>query len=263
MKYQFGFFGCGNMGGALLSAVLKKIDARQIGVCERHKEKIEGFHVDAVGATVLAKEAKFLFLGVKPQALPALFEEIRPILNARKDEFVLVSMAAGVSTEKICELAGGEYPVIRIMPNTPVKVGEGMTVYTANLAVKDAYLTDFSDALSESGNLDRIPEEKMDAAGALSGCGPAFVYLFAEALADGGVECGLTRKQANLYAAQTLLGAAKMLLESRKGPGELKDAVCSPGGTTIAGVHALENGKLRGTAMDAVIAAYEKTKKLK
>ncbi|MBQ8310606.1 MAG: pyrroline-5-carboxylate reductase, partial [Clostridia bacterium] len=104
---------------------------------------------------------------------------------------------------------------------------------------------------------------KIDAASALSGCGPAFAYLFAEGLADGAVECGLARDQANLYAAQTLLGAAKLLLESGKHPGELKDAVCSPGGTTIAGVHALENGAFRATAMNAVVAAYEKTLKLK
>ena len=111
--------------------------------------------------------------------------------------------------------------------------------------------------------MDKLPEEKIDAASALSGCGPAFVYMFAEALADGAVECGLARDKANVYAAQTLIGAAKMLLETGKHPGELKDAVCSPGGTTIAGVHALEDGAFRACVMDAVNAAYERTLELK
>ena len=138
-----------------------------------------------------------------------------------------------------------------------------MLLYTANDAVTNDEIDAFLHALSKAGKLDEIAEDKIDAASALSGCGPAFVYLFAEALADGAVECGLARDKANLYAAQTLLGAATLLLESGKHPGELKDAVCSPGGTTIAGVHALEQNSFRSAAMSAVTAAYEKTLKLK
>ena len=187
---------------------------------------------------------------------------IMKYIAERDDRFVLVSMAAGTSVERIRALAGGNYPVIRIMPNTPVRVGSGMTVYTAEGTTEeevDAFLR----GLSAAGRFDRISERLIDAAGALSGCGPAFVYLFAEALADGGVECGLPRDAAILYAAQTLEGAAKMLLESGAHPAKLKDAVCSPGGTTIAGVHALESGAFRGTVMAAVRAAFEKTEKLK
>ena len=154
-------------------------------------------------------------------------------------------------------------PIIRIMPNTPVAVGEGMILYDANEWVTSEMLDAFSHALSKAGRLDRLPEGSIDAASALSGCGPAFVYLFSESLADGAVECGLSREKANLYAAQTLYGAAKLLLESGKHPGELKDAVCSPGGTTIAGVHALEEGSFRAATMSAVNAAYQKTLKLK
>ena len=153
--------------------------------------------------------------------------------------------------------------MIRIMPNTPVAVGEGMILYDANSTVTDEQIRVFLEGLSAAGCLDRIPERLIDAAGSLSGCGPAFVYLFAEALADGGVECGVPRDKAQLYAAQTLLGAAEMLLATGKHPGELKDAVCSPGGTTIAGVHALENGAFRATVSNAVTAAFEKTAKLK
>ena len=138
-----------------------------------------------------------------------------------------------------------------------------MILYDANAWVSDECLDTFRNVLAAAGQLDRLDEEKIDAASALSGCGPAFVYLFAEALADGAVECGLSRDKAMLYAAQTLAGAAKLLLTSGKHPGELKDAVCSPGGTTIAGVHALEEGAFRASVMGAVNAAYEKTLKLK
>ena len=171
-------------------------------------------------------------------------------------------MLAGTSIATLTELAGCKCPIIRIMPNTPASVGEGMILYDYNSAVSEEQLSEFTNAFSEAGRLDHLPEASIDAASALSGCGPAFVFLFAEALADAGVECGLKREQANLYAAQTLLGAAQMLLKHGH-PADLKDAVCSPGGTTIAGMHALEKAGFRGAVMDAVNAAYEKTLQLK
>ena len=172
-------------------------------------------------------------------------------------------MAAGVALADLRALAGVECPIIRIMPNTPAGVGQGMILYTANDTVTSPMLEGFLGGLSHAGRFDPIPERLIDAAGAISGCGPAFVYLFAEALADGGVACGLPRDQAMLYAAQTLLGSAQMLLESGRHPGQLKDAVCSPGGTTIAGVRTLENAAFRAAVMNAVIAAYEKTARLR
>ena len=267
MKYQFGFIGCGNMGGALARAVAKKIPANAIALCDANTQKAQELASD-LGANVtdlkdLAQGSAYIFLGVKPQGFEALFSELRPYLAERTERVVLISMAAGVSIAAIEAFAGVTVTIIRIMPNTPASVGEGMILYTANKNVADQEIDIFLRALSEAGKIDAIPEEKIDAASALSGCGPAFVYLFAEALADGAVECGLAREKANLYAAQTLAGAAKLLLESGKHPGELKDAVCSPGGTTIAGVHALEEGSFRASVMDAVIAAYEKTLKLK
>ena len=147
------------------------------------------------------------------------------------------------------------------MPNTPVALGAGMILYaTADVSAEKE--TEFLQAFAKAGLFDKIPEEKIDAGSALSGCGPAFVYAFAEALADGGVECGVPRDKAALYAAQTLLGAAQMLLEFGH-PADLKDAVCSPGGTTIAGIHALEDAGFRGAAMSAVTAAYQRTLELK
>ena len=267
MKTIFGFIGCGNMGGALAKAVAKSELDKEILLCDASAEKA-GALADELGGSVvdlntLAGTATYIFLGVKPQGFEGLFESVRPILAARSDRFVLVSMAAGLSIDAVERMAGGDCPVIRIMPNTPVSVGEGMVLYATNAEVKDGELATFLAAMRQAGVLDAIAEEKIDAASALSGCGPAFVYLFAEALADGAVECGLTRDKATLYAAQTLRGAAELLLTSGRHPGALKDAVCSPGGTTIAGVHALEAGAFRASAMEAVTAAYERTLELK
>ena len=264
----FGFIGVGNMGGALASAVCRKVDPREVVLADHFAEKAEKL-ANEYGAAVsdnqtVAAECKYIFLGVKPQMMAGLISEIAPILKGREHgDFILVTMAAGLSLDAVAKMSGAQVPIIRIMPNTPVSVGEGMILYAVNEAVTEIDLEQFLAALSKAGKLDAIAEDKIDAASALSGCGPAFVYLFAEALADGAVECGLTRDKANLYAAQTLLGAATLLLESGKHPGELKDAVCSPGGTTIAGVHALEESAFRSASMNAVTAAYEKTLKLK
>lgn len=262
-KFTFGFIGCGNMGGALVKAVAKKIGGKEIAVCDYCKEKAQAF--ESLGATVstaeeIAKNCKFVVLGVKPQNMQETVQEIAPALQ-NNPEVCVITMAAGVSAGAICSFAGFNFPVIRIMPNTPASVGEGMILYTTLGVCKtdeEAFVSHFEKA----GILDKLREEKIDAGSALSGCGPAFVYAFAEALADGAVECGLPRDKAAIYAAQTLKGAAEMLLTFGH-PADLKDAVCSPGGTTIAGVHALENGSFRGAVMDAVLSAYKRTLELK
>ena len=264
---KIGFIGCGNMGGALAIAVSKSETEAQLLLCDSASEKVEALATVTGGVSsdllTLASEADVIFLGVKPQGMEGLFETLSPILKSRKDQFLLISMAAGVSMSHVSKLADCDCAVIRIMPNTPVAVGAGMILYDVNGAVSKEQEEDFLAILSKAGKLDRLPEGSIDAASALSGCGPAFVYLFAEALADGAVECGLARGKANLYAAQTLLGAATLLLESGKHPGALKDEVCSPGGTTIAGVHALETGAFRADASSAVLAAYKRTLELK
>ena len=170
-------------------------------------------------------------------------------------------MAAGVEIATILNYIGKDLPVIRIMPNTPVSVGEGMILYTCKDVLKEDEEL-FLSSFCKTGSFDKLTEDKIDAGCALSGCGPAFVYMFIEALSDAGVECGLPRDKALMYASQTLLGSAKLVLDGSH-PAVLKDAVCSPGGTTIAGVHALENGGFRGVAMNAVLKAYEKTLALK
>lgn len=267
MNKTFGFIGCGNMGSALALALSKSDQNKKILLCDACREKAiklaETVNGMSVELSTLMADCDYIFLGVKPQALESLFDTVQPLLKARENKPVLISMAAGISIARISQLADCDCGVIRIMPNTPVAVGEGMILYDYNQNALKENIDVFCKAMEKAGKLDQIPEKLIDAASALSGCGPAFVYLFAEALADGAVACGLPREQANLYAAQTLLGSAQMLLTSGKHAGELKDAVCSPGGTTIAGVRALENGAFRANAMNAVIEAYQKTLKLK
>lgn len=254
------FIGCGNMGGALVRAVARSLACENIFVFDLDPNKTEALQKELGVRPVLldeAAQADLIVLGVKPQVLAQTLSSLRPTLEKRTG-YTLLSMAAGTSIASIKEMAALSCPVIRIMPNTPASVGEGMILWTAEGTDGDTE-DFFLKAFAKAGVLDRIDEKFIDAASALSGCGPAFVCLFAEALADGGVLCGLARDKANLYAAQTLLGTAKLLLESKTHPGALKDAVCSPGGTTIEGVRALEEGALRASVIDAVCAAYEKT----
>lgn len=270
MKNQdkiFGFIGTGNMGSALSRAVRRTLGGEQILLANRSPEKArilaEELGGRAADNVTVARQAYYIFLGVKPQMAEAVLSEIAPVLAGRKDRFLLVSMAAGLSVAKIQKMAGGSYPLIRIMPNTPVSVGEGMILYTCSSEVTEEDLRFFLDGCAGAGRFSALPEHLMDAASAVAGCGPAFADLFLEALADGGVACGLPRAQALEYAAQMLAGAARLALESGEHPGRLKDAVCSPGGTTIQGVRKLEESGFRGSVMNAVIAAYEKTLELK
>lgn len=262
----FGFIGAGNMGGALARATAKAVAPKNIFLSDQMAEKAAAL-ADDLGcntctAQQVAENCTYIFLGVKPQVMGAMLAEIAPVLAARKDNFVLVSMAAGICIADIRRMAGGDYPVIRIMPNIPVSAGEGMILFDTTDNVSNQAEEDFRQGLRFAGILDKLPEKLIDAGSALSGCGPAFVSLFVEALADGAVACGLPRAQAMTYAAQTLKGTAAMLLETQMHPGQLKDAVCSPGGSTIAGVNALEQGAFRASAMDAVICAYHKTLEL-
>lgn len=260
---KIGFIGCGNMGGALVKAAASAGYAESIFVCDHFAEKTQALSselgVNVSDSVSIAKECDYIFMGVKPQVIDKAFAEICDILEKR-DDCVLVSMAAGVAIEKIRTLSKAKH-IIRIMPNMPVSVGEGV-VLASRCDVDDEKVGEFNSIMKCAGTVDWIDEKLIDAGCAISGCGPAFVYMFIEALADGAVSCGLPRDKAMLYAAQTVLGSAKAVMQSGKHPGKLKDEVCSPGGTTIAGVRALENGAFRSNAMNAVIAAYEKTKKI-
>jgi len=264
MFLKIGFIGTGNMGSAVATAAAGQ--GRELLLANRTAAKAQAL-ADAVGGRVVknteaAGESDLLFLCVKPQMMEGMLEGIAPVLRARGDRFVLVTMATGLTCERIREMAGGKYPVIRMMPNTPCAIGAGVIQY-CGLGASEEEMDEFAEILRPAGLIDRVDEHLMDAAAAVSGCGPAFAYLFMEALADGGVACGLPRAKAMAYAAQMLEGSARMVLESGKHPGALKDAVCSPGGTTIQGVRALEEGGFRAAAMNAVIKAFEKTMDLK
>ncbi len=263
---RFGFIGVGNMGSALASAVSKAVSGDEIIVSDKSEIKAKSVS-RAIGCNTgdnftVAEYSKFIFLGVKPQFMRDTLTEISEVLAARRDRFILVTMAAGLEIEKIEGMLGRKYPIIRIMPNTPVSVGKGMILYTYNENVFMDELNEFCDALKNSGRLDKIDEKLIDAASSVSGCGPAFVYMFAEALADGAVKCGISRAKAYEYAAQTLSGAAELILNSGKHPAELKDEVCSPAGSTIEGVNSLENSAFRSAVMSAVVSAYNRTKEL-
>ena len=262
---RYGFIGCGNMGGAVARAVCKGAGAENVLLANRTPAKAEVLAAQlgcAVGDNEkVAQTCHFIFLGVKPQVMPSMLAQIAPVLAGRKGAFVLVTMAAGLSMARIRELAGGNYPIIRIMPNTPAAVGAGMVQY-CSLDVSDADLQEFLTAMAPAGLLDAIDEKLIDAACCVSGCGPAWAYQFIEALADGGVAAGLPRAKAQMYATQMLLGSARLVLESGQHPGALKDAVCSPGGSTIQGVRVLEERAFRGAVTDAVLAAYDKTREM-
>lgn len=263
---QFGFIGTGNMGGALAAAAVKGAGAHQVLLANRTAAKAEVLAAKLgcrAGTNLqVATDCDLIFLGVKPHMMAGLLTELAPALQARTTPFTLVSMAAGLTIDRLQALAGARWPILRIMPNTPVEIGQGMILYAPSPEVTAEAQAAFLSGMAPAGRLDPIPESLMDAGSAVSGCGPAFVYLMIEALADGGVACGLPRQKAQEYAAQTLIGAAGMVLESGRHPGALKDAVCSPGGSTIQGVRALEAGGFRSAALEAVIAAFEKTRDL-
>ena len=265
-EYLFGFVGSGNMAGALARAAVKQVPAEKIILSNRTRAKAEALAAElgcAVGSNEeVAGKSKYIFLGVKPQMMAGLLESLRPVLRGREDRYLLVSMAAGLTLTKLEALAGLPCPIIRIMPNTPCAVGAGMTTYTANAAVTEEELAEFLKGMSAAGTLDRIEERLMDAASAVAGCGGAFIWQVLEALADGGVACGLPRDKALLYAAKMIEGTGRLTLQTGLHPGVLKDQVCSPGGSTIAGVRVMEERGVRGAMMDAVIAAERRTKEL-
>ncbi len=266
MSITVGFIGAGNMGGALAKAAVRTVGGAQLILADQNREKCEQLALELgchAGETAqAAKESRFLFLGVKPHIMPVLLRDLQPVFKTRSDAPVLVSMAAGLTLKQLEEMAGEAYPIIRIMPNTPVAEGGGVVLYVCNEAVSGAQKDAFLMTMARAGRFYPLEESLMDAGSAVSGCGPAFSYLFIDALADGGVACGLSRPDAQQFAAQTVLGAAQMILATGKHPDQLKNEVCSPGGSTIQGVRCLEQHALRAACMDAVIAAFEKTKEL-
>lgn len=265
-EYRIGFVGAGRMATALARGLIASgfttADAIIAGdvmpeACARFAQETGGRTVETNAEVV--RNSEIVFLAVKPQQMADVLTDLRGKITA---EHLLISIAAGISLQMLSAGLGEHLRIVRVMPNTPCLVGASASGFAVGgaAAAEDAALVER--LLSTVGIAVRVPEKLLDAVTGLSGSGPAYVYQIIEALSDGGVNVGLPRDVATKLAAQTVLGAARMVLETGAHPGVLKDAVTSPGGTTIAGLHALENGGLRACLMNAVEAATHRSEEL-
>jgi pyrroline-5-carboxylate reductase len=260
------FLGAGNMAGALIQGLVRAgTPAQKIWATVRREERAKelttahpGLHIGQDNLAA-AKEAEVIVLSVKPQGMDKLVKQIAPAIDSGK---LVISIAAGVPIAAMQKGLGNGTRVIRAMPNTPALVGLGATALSAGEHATENDLQLASKIFQAVGIATVLDENLLDAVTGLSGSGPAYVFLVIEALSDAGVKVGLSRHVALKLAAQTVLGSAKMLLETGAHPGTLKDQVTSPGGTAIAGLHTLEAGGLRTTLIDAVEAATRRSKEL-
>jgi pyrroline-5-carboxylate reductase len=262
----WGFIGAGKMATALVRGMIRAGTARPEAiwasdpVAAAREALATGAGVTPSGSNVeVVRLCNVLVLAVKPQSLPQVLVEIQPAVT---DEHLVISIAAGVSLATLAAGLGPDCRLVRVMPNTPALVGEGAAGYCLGQNADDGDEATVRSCLEAVGRAHRVHEALLDAVTGLSGSGPAFVYLIIEALSDGGVRVGLPRDVATALAAQTVLGAARMVLETGLHTGTLKDQVTSPGGTTIAGLHALERGGLRAALIDAVVAATGRSAEL-
>ena len=262
---KIGFIGSGNMAEAIISGILQKgiIKEKNILAFEVSKERITYMNdkynitfLDSINEVLI--ESDYTFLAIKPQIFPIVFgTEIGFEYSG-----TIISIMAGIDTTKLNK-AFPKAEVVRTMPNVPALVGEGITGVCFSKEITNENKDEVIKLLQSIGKTLIIEEKNIDALTGLSGSGPAFVFQFAEAMADAGVYCGLSRTDASLLAAQTIYGSAKMIIETGKHPGELKDSVTSPGGTTIEGIKALEENAFKNSVMEAVISSYKKSKELK
>ena len=251
--------GTGAMGGAIMRAVCAKFGGANVTVTDKNAEMGKKFAAEN-GCTFVqtnkeALNAKYIFLAVKPQFLSDVFDEIK---DAIPSDSVVISMAAGVKLEKLQNFAP-KTRFVRMMPNVCAQIGEAMTAITKSESVSSEEFADIKEILSAAGKVEEVSEKLMDCVTAVSGSGPAFVFMFIEALSDAAVKCGMPRSQAYTYAAQTVYGSAGMVLQSGTHPAALKDMVCSPAGTTIEGLAALEKNGFRNAVIEAVTAACDRS----
>lgn len=263
---RIGFIGLGNMAKAIIGGILKQ------GLCEPSdiygadvsadavKEATEKLSINAgMQNAVVAQNADILFLAVKPQYMDGALQGLKAMLLPGT---IVISIAPGKTIAWLEERLGSNCKIVRCMPNTPALVGEGSTAACINSNVTETEMEKVIKLLQSFGKASLVPEHLMDVVVGISGSSPAYAFMFIEAMADAAVKGGMPRQQAYEFSAQALLGSAKMVLETKKHPGELKDMVCSPGGTTIEAVAELERGNFRATVIDAVEACIEKSKSL-
>lgn len=263
--YRFGFIGMGNMGSAMLQGSLNVFPAEQFAFTRKDQEKGRAF-AEKTGTCHLAENrlcaecSKYVILAVKPQFYAGVLAEIKPVINADK---IVISLAPSYTIQDLKNSLGASVRIVRAMPNTPAQVGAGMTgISWSDDVFSDEEKEELNGFFASFGRVETVPETLMDAVAAASGSSPAFIYMMIEALADGVVRYGMPRKQAYTFVAQAVLGSAKMVLESGEHPGALKDNVCSPGGTTIAAVAALEASGFRSSLIEAASAVCERCRNM-
>lgn len=260
-----GFIGMGNMGYAMLKGILKLYDSSEIVFADTNRERVmQVYHETGVrfmeSNAECVNAAKYVILAVKPQFYPVV---LKNIVNILRPDQILISIAPGKTIDYLRQELGYDKRIVRVMPNTPALIGEGMSgVCFDDDKFYPEEKEEIMKILSSFGKVKKVEERLMDAVVCVSGSSPAYVYMFIEALADSAVKYGLSRQDAYTFAAQTVLGSAKMVLETGKHPGELKDMVCSPAGTTIAAVEALEEYGFRNAIMKATDACYDKCTKV-
>ena len=257
-----GFIGAGNMGGALARAISQHSQTN-IYIYDTNREKADTLAQETCGRYAELSElisiSDFIFLGVKPQVLP---EVLKSISGGIGKGAVLVSMAAGIPILSIEKELNTPVPVIRIMPNTPVNVGEGVTAFCLNEHTCSEKKSSFLSIMAYTGSLYEVDEDEIDAFCAIAGCGPAYAYMFIDALSKAGVSLGLSEDKALAYAAGMVRGATRMVLESEDSPEALREKVCSKGGATIEGVKVLWEKSFESTVGEAIDAAYKRTREL-
>ncbi|WP_077617060.1 pyrroline-5-carboxylate reductase [Bacillus sinesaloumensis] len=266
MSKQIGFIGCGKMAQAMIQGIItsKVVTPEQIIVSAKTEDSLQhaekAFEIrTTIHNNEVAAQADLLFLAVKPNLYGEIINEVRESVN---DQTIIITIAAGISLDYVEKQFGKPMKVVRSMPNTPSLVGEGMSALCVSSSIDEGDLFEVVQLFEGYGKVEVIEERLMDAIPAVSGSSPAYAYLFIEALADGAVLQGIPRNQAYKLAAQALLGAAKMVLETGKHPGELKDDVCTPGGATIEAIATLEKQGFRASVIAAMESCTEKSKEL-
>lgn len=265
MEKTIGFIGCGNMGKAMVEGIMKAqlVRGNQLLVANQHPEKLYDLR-DTYGVVIddnlqVARQSDILFLAVKPYMYKAIIEEIRDIVAP---SVIIVAIAAGITIFDLYDMFGYEVQAVKAMPNTPALVGEAMSALAFGKHLSREARDEIFTIFQSFGKCAEVKESMMDAVTVVSGSSPAYMFMMLEAMADGAVLEGMPRRDAYMFAAQAMLGAAKMVLATGKHPGELKDMVCSPGGTTIEAVKVLEERGLRAAILDGMYACAEKSRKM-
>ena len=265
MNKKIGFIGCGNMGEAILKGIIDTFNnPHNIYIYTKTKKTQErlkkDYKINILESPLRVVEVSdIIFLAIKPNIFPIILEEIKSAVNNKK---IIISIAAGVTIASIEDKLGKDSKVIRTMPNTPASIGMGMTSLSPNKNVTPEDIAITKKTLESFGLVEEVPETLIHSVIGISGSSPAYVFMFIEAMADAAVLGGMPRNKAYIFAAQTVMGSAKMILETGKHPGILKDMVCSPGGTTIEAVAELEKTGFRSSIISAITKCTNKSKKM-